>query len=124
MRTLHRDKKTIYICHKYVDGKITKYREPIVIKEHYESTTNESDLIAMGMDYIKRLRIKTGNRTCVKGVWYDTKELYHRGDRVYVYTQPPEEHDALCKTADFEVEVEPVVTPNQVSILLLKLSGK
>lgn len=124
MRTLYRDKKTIYICHKYVDGKITKYEEPIEVKEHYEQTTNEADLIAMGMDYVKRLRIKTGTRTFVDGKWVDTASLYHQGDRIYIHVEPPTEHDVLCKTADYEVEVDPTVTPNQVSVMLLKLSGR
>lgn len=125
MRTLHRDKKIIYVCHKKEPtGKITTYHEPIKLHEFYATTDNEADLISMGMDYVRRLRIKTGDRTLVNGEWVDTKTLYHAGDRVYVYVEPPEEHDELCQTADFEVEIDPVITPNQASIILLKLSGK
>lgn len=124
MRVLERDKNLIYVCHKYVDEKITKYKEPIPIYEHYATTDNEADLIAMGIDYIKRLRIKTGTRTCIDGEWYNTKDLYHKGDKVYVHVKPSKEFDVLCKDADYEVEVDPVITPNQVSIMLIKSSGR
>ena len=126
MRTQRRNKRQIYICHKYIDGDIIKYREPIPIKENYNSTTEQADIIAMGMDYPNRLRIKTDRRVCINGEWMERKDLYHIGDRVYVFTTPPETHDPLCKNADYEVEIEPElgVSINQLDILLLRLSGK
>ena len=98
----------------------------IPIKENYNSTTEQADIIAMGMDYPNRLRIKTDRRVCINGEWMERKDLYHTGDRVYVFTIPPETHDPLCKNADYEVEIEPElgVSINQLDILLLRLSGK
>lgn len=124
MRTLKRDEKTIYVCHRYKDGNLIKYKNPIPINEHYATTDTEADLIAMGMEYSKRLRIKASNRVCIDGQWCDRATMYHQGDKVYVYTKPPVEHDVLCKTADYEVEVDPIVTPNQMGVTLVKLSGK
>lgn len=124
MRTQYRNKKTIYLCKQYQDGKLTKYYPPIKLKENYAVTTNNSDMLIMGMDYSKRLRIKTGTRTKVDDTWHNTVELYHQGDRVYVYVEPPITHDDFCKDADYEVELKPNATLNQVDIVLRNLSGK
>jgi hypothetical protein len=127
MRTQRRNKRPIYICQKYVDSNNNvKYHEPIRIMENYNSTTEEADIIAMGMDYPNRLRIKTDTKVFINGVCSNRKDLYHIGDRVYVFTTPPETHDPLCKNADYEVEIEPELglTINQLDILLLRLSGK
>jgi len=126
MRTQRRNKRQIYICHRYEDNGLIKFREPIPIKENYNSTTEQADIIAMGMDYPNRLRIKTDRRVRINGEWMERKNLYHIGDRVYVFTTPPETHDPLCKNADYEVEIEPElgVSINQLDILLLRLSGK
>jgi len=126
MRTQRRNKRQIYICHRYEDNGLIKFREPIPIKENYNSTTEQADIIAMGMDYPNRLRIKTDRRVRINGEWMERKDLYHIGDRVYVFTTPPETHDPLCKNADYEVEIEPElgVSINQLDILLLRLSGK
>ncbi len=126
MRTQRRNKRQIYICHRYEDNGLIKFREPIPIKENYNSTTEQADIIAMGMDYPNRLRIKTDRRVRINGEWMERKDLYHIGDRVYVFTTPPEPHDPLCKNADYEVEIEPElgVSINQLDILLLRLSGK
>lgn len=127
MRTQRRNKRTIYLCQKYINEKgLILYKEPIEIKENYNSTNTDADLIAMGMEYPNRLRIKADNRVCIKGEWMNRADLYHAGDRVYVFVEPPEKHDALCKTADYQVELNPLVstTINQTHIMLLKLSGK
>lgn len=126
MRTQRRNKRPIYICHRYKDGELIKFREPILIMENYNSTTEEADMIAMGMDYPNRLRIKTDKKAYINGEFVNRKDLYHVGDRIYVFTQPPEKHDVLCKNADYEVEIEPELglSINQLDILLLRLSGK
>lgn len=126
MRTQRRNKRTIYLCQKYLDGNLVKYREPIKIKENYNATNTDADIIAMGMEYSTRLRIKTSLRAYINGKWVDRTELYHTGDRVYVFNTPPEKHDVLCKNADYEVEIAPNLgaTINQLEIILLKLSGK
>lgn len=124
MRTQQRNKKTIYVCHKYVDKGIEKFKEPIEIKENYNATNSESDLIALGMEYPKYLRIKSDIRVCVDGIWQNRKDLYHPGDKVYVYNTPPDKHDILCKNADYEVDSKPIETLNQLEVMLLNLSGK
>lgn len=124
MRTQARNKKTIYLCHKYVENGIEKFEKPIKIKENYSATNSESDLIAMGMEYPKYLRIKSDIRVCVDGAWQNRRDLYRPGDKVYVYVTPPKEHDVLCRTADYEVDTKPVETLNQLEVMLLNLSGK
>ena len=62
MRTQQRNKKLIYLCQKYQAGNITKYKPPIPIYENYAPTNSDSDLLSMGMDYSKRLRIKSDNK--------------------------------------------------------------
>ena len=102
------------------------YDEPIPLKENYNSVTVDADLITMGLDFPNRLRIKTGNKTYVNGEWIKTSSLYHEGDRVYVYNTPPETPDELCKTADYEVQIQPKLgeSLNQQDIVLRALSGK
>jgi len=126
MRTQKRNKRTIYLCHKVVNGKLVTWEEPIKIKENYNSVTVDADLITMGMNFPNRIRIKTGNKTCINGEWVKTSSLYHVGDRVYIFNEPPEIHDELCKTADYEVEIEPKLgeSLNQQDIVLRALSGK
>ncbi len=124
MRTQKRNKKQIYICHKYIENGIEKFKEPIPIKENYSATNSESDLIAMGMEYPKYLRIKTDIKVCIDGKWISRKSLYHPGDRVYVYVTPPIEHDVLCKNADYIVDTKPIESINQLEVMLFNLSGK
>lgn len=124
MRTQRRNKKLIYVCQKYQAGNITKYNPPIPIYENYAPTNSESDLLAMGMDYPKRLRIKTDDKILLAGKWIDRMEVYHEGDRVYVYVTPPKEHDVLCKDADYEVETKPIETINQLEVMLFNRNGK
>lgn len=125
MRTQQRNKRLIYLCQKYVDEKgIELFKEPIPIKENYNPTNSDSDLATMGMEYPKYLRIKTDDRICLNGKWQNRIDLYHQGDKVYVYVEPPKEHDKLCKTADYEVDAKPSETINQLEILLKNLSGK
>ena len=128
MRTQRRNKRTIYLCHRKVTGNIITYEAPIKLKENYNSVTVDADLITMGKDFPNRLRIKTGLKTYLSDTheWVKTNELYHAGDRVYVFNAPPETHDELCKTADYEVEIEPKLgtTINQQDLVLQSLSGK
>lgn len=128
MRTQRRNKRVIYLCQKYItaDG-LVLYHEPIEIKENYNSTKIIAEnIIPMGMEYPNKLRIKADNKICVNGEWMRRSELYHPGDRVYVFVEPPEKHDDRCKTADYEVDtdIEPQETINQITITLVKLSGK
>lgn len=114
MRILRRNKRKLYLCQKYQDGLIDKYKEPIELYENYLPTNNEGDLISLGMSYPMFLRIKTT---------LDRKELYHAGDRIYIYNELPEEHDVLCKNADYEIYKDPMIFLNEMEIMLHKLSG-
>lgn len=125
MRTQQRNKRTIYLCKRQVVGNIIKYQKPIEIKENCRTVTSDAELLTMGMEYPTRMRIKTDLRVRIDGEWVNRTDLYHVGDRVYVFAKPPEEHDSLCKNADYEVEIEPIIgtTPNQLDIVLVRLSG-
>lgn len=114
MRTLLRNKRDIYLCQKYQDGNLTKFKEPISLKENYVPTNSSGDLIAIGMTYPKYLRIKTD---------VSEKKLYHPKDRVYVYKKPPEQHDVLCKDADYEVYKQPSIYINEMEVMLYRLSS-
>ena len=134
MRCLKRNKRTIYLCEEYQDGDIAKYHEPQKIKINYQATNSDGDLIALGLDYPKYIRIKADLK-------YDG--VFHPKDRVFIKASPmltrtvvavglngeEEEHeeeyfDELCKNADYEVDVDPRVSLNVVEVTLKRLSGK
>ena len=114
MRNLRRNKRKLYLCQKYQDGMLDKYKEPMLLFENYVPTNSEGDLISMGMEYPMYLRIKTD---------ISEKDLFHAKDRLYVYVDKPDVHDDLCKTADYEVESEPMIFINEIEVVLHKLSG-
>lgn len=115
MRCLIRNKRPIYICERYQDGNISKYKNPIEIDVNYQSTNSESDLIALGLNYPQYIRIKT-DIECLK--------YFHSQDRVYVGITPKKPFDVLCKDANYEVSSDPIVSLNVVEVTLQKLSGK
>lgn len=116
MRCLKRNKRIIYLCEEYQDGDIAKYRQPQKIKINYQSTNSESDMIALGLDFPKYIRIKADLK------YSDT---FHPKDRVYIKSIPDEENfDVLCKDADYEVDSDPRVSLNVVEVILKRLSGK
>ena len=114
MRSLRRNKKPLYLCQKYQDGLITKFREPQKIYMNYEPTTGDGDLISLGENYPMFLRLTTS---------MDQKDTFHPKDRMYIYTTPPETHDVLCKTADYEVSEQPMLFINEVQVVLHRLSS-
>lgn len=114
MRPLRRNKREIHLCQKYQDGNLTKFKEPIPLLENYVPTNSDGDLIAIGMDYPKYLRIKTSA---------EEKKLFHPKDRVYVYVDKPKKHDVLCRDADYEVYKDPSVWINEMDIMLYRISG-
>lgn len=114
MRTLKRNKRSLYLCQKYQDGLLTKFKEPILLMENYLPTNSDGDLIAIGMNYPKYLRIKTD---------ISEKDLFHAKDRLYVYKNPPEAHDVLCKEADYEVYKQPSLYINEMEVMLYRLSS-
>ena len=58
MRSLMRNKRKIYICNRYQDGLIAKYKKPIPLMENYQYTNSDGDLIALGLDFPMYIRIK------------------------------------------------------------------
>lgn len=113
MRTLLRNKRKIYLCQKNIEGNLVKFKEPIPLMENYIPTNSDGDLIGIGITYPKYLRIKTD---------ISEKDLFHAKDRLYVYKEPPEKHDVLCKTADYEVYKKPSLFINEMEIMLYRLS--
>lgn len=116
MRCLKRNKRTIYLCEEYQDGSIAKYRSPQKIKVNYQATNSDGDLIALGLDFPKYIRIKADLKYA---------NTFHPKDRVYIKNQPDEDNfNELCKDADYEVDSDPRVSLNVVEITLKRLSGK
>lgn len=113
MRNLRRNKRPLYVCQKYQDGLLEKFKEPILKWENYVPTNSDGDLISIGMEYPMYLRIKTS--IC-------EKDTYHAGDRVYVYKDIPNKHDSLCENADYEVYKDPMLYINEMEIMLHRLS--
>ena len=115
MRNLRRNKRKLYLCQKYIDNNhIDKFREPILIHENYLPTNSEGDLISIGMDYPMYLRIKPE---------ISERELFHEGDRFYIYVDPPSTHDELCKNADYEIYKKPMIHIDSMEIMLYRRSG-
>jgi len=116
MRCLKRNKRTIYLCEEYQDGEISKFHEPQEIKINYQSTNSDSDLIALGLDFPKYMRIKADLKYA---------NTFHPKDRVYIKNKPQTKpFDVLCKDADYEVDADPRVSLNVVEVTLKRLSGK
>ena len=114
MRNLRRNKRKLYLCQKYEDNGIDKYREPKLIYENYLPTNSEGDLVSIGMDYPMYLRMKPE---------ISEKDLFHEGDRFYIYTIPPETHDEMCKDADYEIYKKPMYHLDSMEIMLYRRSG-
>lgn len=114
MRTLKRNKRTLYLCQKYQDGNLTKFKEPMKLEMNFVPTNSDSDLLAIGLNYPQYLRIKTDIKN---------KDLFHPKDRLYVYKEKPEKHDVLCKTADYEVYKRPSLFINEMEVMLYRLSS-
>lgn len=115
MHTLLRNKRKLYVCTKTETNGIKTYSEPIKLYENYRITNSKADLETFGLDSYQYIRIKTDNSHA---------QYYHLGDRVYINTIPPEEHDSLCKNADYEVIQDPVQTLNELEVMLKRRSGK
>ena len=115
MRCLKRNKRLIYLCNRYQDGRIVKYDSPIELKINYQATNSEGDLIALGLDYPMYIRLKMD---------ISLGRKFKAHDRVYISTMPSNPFDELCKDADYEVESDPIISLNTAEVTLKKLSGK
>lgn len=115
MKNLHRNKRTLYICNVYQDEKLKKYKEPIKIKENWQHIDAEAEFKNIGLEVYDYIQIKTDK---------SHSHYYHLGDRLYINVEPPEEHDVMCKTADYEVYNDPILSLNECKVVLKKLSGR
>lgn len=115
MRCLQRNKRKLYLCEHYQDEYITLFKEPKEIYINYQATNTEGDLIALGLEYPKYMRLKTD---------LSHAGIFHANDRVYISIEPSEPFDELCKDADYEVDSDPIISLNSVEITLKRLSGK
>ena len=113
MIDLIRNKRKIYVC--TLDKSLKSYNEPVELYENYQVTNTQADEKIFGLDAYLYLRIKTTP---------NHKDYYHLGDRVYVEVQPPEVHDLMCTTADYQVYRDPVLSLNEYEVLLKRRSGK
>ena len=112
MRTLKRNKREIYLCKAYDDNGITKFKEPKLVKLNYNSTA--SQVVALNfVDYYSE------NLQAIVDI--ETGKLFTQGDRCYIYKKPPEEHDILCKEADYIVNTIPEDSLNSVKINFKRL---
>ena len=110
LRNLRRNKRKLYLCQKYVENGKDFFQEPVLIHENYLPTNSEGDLISIGMDYPMYLRMKPE---------ISEKDLFHEGDRFYIYTIPPTEHDKICKNADYEIYKKPMIHIDSMEELVI-----
>lgn len=118
MITLVRNRRKIYVCEAYFTGdknNIKQYKKPIELYENFQVTHGTADFERFGLDAYQYIRIKTEAHHA---------KYYHLGDAVYVNVTPPNTHDDFCKTADYVVQEDPIVTFNHCEILLRRRSGR
>ena len=116
MHTLLRNKRKLYVCTKTeTTNGVKKYSEPIELYENYRITNSTSDLTTFGLEAYQMMRIRTDK---------EHAQYYHIGDRVYINVTPPVVYDDMCKDADYEVYKDPVLTLNQLEVILKRRSGK
>ena len=157
MKTLHRNKRKLYLCKAIYDENTgrRKFEAPIEIYENWQVTNTDAEFMNIGLELFNYARIRTS---------LEHKDYYHVGDRVYLFTTPPvvpvpdtsvteeettettdeeivettdeqtvetpvqEEptptYDEFATTADYQVYKDPIITLNECTIWLQKLSGK
>jgi hypothetical protein len=117
MVELKRNKKIFYICKKYIDPEtnVTKYREPQKVLLNYQPTNSDSQVLALGTDYSKYLKV-TGTS--------EELSIFSNKDKCYVYKSIPKNFDGMCYDADYEVNGDPMININEGELMLKKLSGE
>lgn len=113
---LKRNKRPIYWCEKYIDEatNVTKFKKPERIFLNYQPTNSDAQVLALGTEYSKYLKVTGSDNEIVK---------IKNKDRFYVYANPPKTFDGMCEDADYEVDGDPSITLNEGSFMLNKLSG-
>lgn len=116
MNSLLRNERPLYLCTRYLDEKtgVTKFKKPIPIRINWQPINTDSQVIGLGVEYSKYIRIKaTGCKI----------SDFKNKDRVYVYVQPKiENFDDMCEDADYEVSGDNIITLNDGEVLLKRLS--
>ena len=51
------------------------------------------------------------------------RDLFHEGDRFYIFVEPPTVHDKICKNADYEIYKKPMIHIDSMEIMLKRRSG-
>lgn len=136
MKTLHRNKRKLYLCVAYEDNGRRKFHEPIELYENWNITNTDAEFMNIGLELFNYARIRTS---------VDHADYYHVGDRVYLFTTPPSistqqeqettpdtepstepisTYDEYCTTADYQVYKDPIITLNECTVWLQKVSGR
>lgn len=116
MRTLKRNSRKIYLCNQILneDTGITTYAKPIPLEINYQPISSSAYLYNFGEHFSQNLQAI---------VSIEIGRLFKEGDKCYIFVEPPEEHDELCETADYRVNVIPQLTLNEAKITFTRLSG-
>lgn len=114
---LKRNKRFFYLCKKYIDPEtnVTKYKEPHKVFLNYQPTNSDSQVLALGTDFSKYLKV-TGTA--------EELSVFSNKDRCYVYKKVPLNFDGMCDDADYEVDGSPITNLNEGELMLKKLSGE
>lgn len=113
---LKRQKKYFYWCERYIDEttNVTKFKKPIKVFLDYQPMNSDAQVLALGSEYSKYLRVTGNDKDIMK---------FKNLDRCYIHVEPPKLFNGMCNDADFEVSGDPSHTDNEISLVLKKLSG-
>ena len=111
---LRRNKRYFYWCKRYIDPEtnVTKFKKPIKLFLNYQPTNSDAQVLALGTEYSKYLRV-TGSKNEIS--------IISNKDRCYVNVKPPKDFNGMCEDADFEVSGDPLITLNEGEFILKKL---
>ena len=116
MNSLLRNKRTLYLCKKYIDEEVNvvKYKSPERIQIDWQPISSDGQVLTMGIEYSEYIRIKGTAKEV---------SIFDDRDRVYIYKKPNvEEFDGMCDDAEYEVSNNPVITLNDGEVMLRRLS--
>ena len=109
---LVRNKRKFYLCKKIENS--VSFEEPIVKRLNYQPRNSVGEMLSLGEDYSKYLRIK-----CTPKEAQDFEDK----DRCYIYKEPSIPFDPLCNDADYIVDGSPLITLNEAEVNLTRISG-
>lgn len=117
MNSLMRNKRILYLCERYIDEEyqVIKFKNPIKLTVDWQPISTDSQVLSLGTEYSKYIRIKGNNSETSK---------FNYKDRVYIYKTPDfNNFNVMGEDADYEVINSPVNMLNDGEVLLKKLSG-